>query len=133
VLAQQERGGHHGDQQARQLPPDGEYILWKEPGPAEKSAHPFGAEPEDEKTADHRGGNEEFAQRARPASNERCTSKYQSENDERQADLFHAGWRHTHLPGWTRSAAARSEPTRNAPAGVRRASLPADLCSNGNA
>jgi len=55
----------------RQLPPDREYILWKEPGPADKSAHPFRAEPEDEKTADHRGGNEEFAQWARPAANER--------------------------------------------------------------
>jgi hypothetical protein len=29
VLAQEERGGHQGDQMSGQLPPDGEYILWK--------------------------------------------------------------------------------------------------------
>jgi len=81
VLAQQQRGGHQCDQLSRQLPPDGEYILWKEPSPTEKSAHPFRAQPEDEKTADYRGGNEELAQQARPAlnaeqanTNERTTS-----------------------------------------------------------
>ena len=51
-------------------------------------------------TADHRGGNEESAQRARPAPNERCAGKDQREDDERQADLFHAAW-HAQLPGWT--------------------------------
>src|SRR5262252_2641866 len=107
ALAQQERGGHRDDQQARHLSPDGEYIIWKDPAPADQSAHPFRAEPEDEKTADDRGGNEKFAQRSGPASNERCARKDDRENDEREADLFRAAL-HAQLLGWTRAVRGHS-------------------------
>jgi hypothetical protein len=33
---------------ARHLSPHGEYVLWKDPAPAEKSTHSLRAEPEDE-------------------------------------------------------------------------------------
>src|SRR5215471_14921682 len=50
----------------------------------------------------NRGGNEKFAQRSGPASNERCARKDDRENDEREADLFRAAL-HAQLPGWTRA------------------------------
>src|SRR5262249_31121515 len=71
---------------------------WKDPAPTEEPAHPLRAEPEDKKTADHCGRHEQFAQRPRPASNERRAGKDQRENDDRQADAFHAAW-HAQLPG----------------------------------
>src|SRR5262245_583550 len=63
-IAQEERGGHDGDQHAGHLLPHGEYIIWKDPAPTEDPAHPLRAEPEDEKTADHCGRHEQFAQRS---------------------------------------------------------------------
>ena len=60
-LAQEQRGGHDGDQHAGHLLPHGEYIIWKDPAPTEEPAHPLRAEPEDEKTADHCGRHEQFA------------------------------------------------------------------------
>jgi len=54
----------------------------------DQSADAFQPKPQDEKTADHRGGNEEFTQRPGPAPDERRAGKDQRENDECQADAF---------------------------------------------
>src|SRR5262249_58067433 len=92
-------GDKGGTRTAGRCPQTGKSFVGKAPFPADKSSHHFRAEPEHEKAADHRGGNEEFAQRSGPASNERRAAKDQHEDDQREADLSDVAW-HAQFPGY---------------------------------
>ena len=107
-LAEEKRRAHHVDQNTWQCFPDRERRGREDAVPAGEPANALGTQRKGEESADHRGGDEEGAQRARPSSNQRSPCKDEREDYERQSEIFSAA-EHAHPSGWMSHSQTRSQ------------------------
>ena len=107
-LAEEKRRAHHVDQNTWQRFPDRERRGREDAVPAGEPANALGAQRKGEESADHRGGDEEGAQRARPCVESAQPRKDEREDYERQTEIFSAA-EHAHPSGWMSHSQTRSQ------------------------
>ena len=88
LLAEQERSGHHVDEQGRQRVPDRERLGGKDAVRVRESPDTLGAERECQESTDDSGRHEQGAKVSRPLANDRCCEKDERKQNDRFPDII---------------------------------------------